>query len=67
MIAFLCLVVAHLEWPLMRVLPLSLLPKSDHRVYVEVYARPNQATRSPVDTPRDMSDDYKPLSAPRDS
>src|SRR6185312_12523217 len=37
------LVVAHLEWPLMRVLPLSLLPhpllpKSDQRVYVDVYA-----------------------------
>src|SRR6476619_7221784 len=29
MIAFLCLVVAHLEWPLMRVLPLSLLLPAD--------------------------------------
>src|SRR6185312_7162697 len=42
MIAFLCLVVAHLEWPLMQVLPLSLLPlvtvKPDQRVYVDVYA-----------------------------
>src|SRR6478735_8899860 len=42
MIAFLCLVVAHLEWPLMQVLPLSILPlvqmKSDQRVYVDVYA-----------------------------
>src|SRR6185437_12363749 len=42
MIAFLCLVVAHLEWPLMQVLPLSLTSlrpmKSDQRVYVDVYA-----------------------------
>src|SRR5215475_4879086 len=39
--AFLCLVVAHLEWPLMQVLPLSLLLQSDQRVYVEVYASPH--------------------------
>src|SRR3954454_23400067 len=36
MTAFLCLVVAHLEWPLMQVLPLSLTAKSDQRVYVDV-------------------------------
>jgi hypothetical protein len=37
------LVVAHLEWPLMQVLPLSLrllrTMKSEQRVYVDVYAR----------------------------
>src|ERR1700743_2910886 len=32
MIAFLCLVVAHLEWPLMGVLPLSLQPVSRNEV-----------------------------------
>src|SRR6478736_913636 len=32
MIAFLCLVVAHLEWPLMQVLPLSLQPVYDDEV-----------------------------------
>src|SRR4051812_42252595 len=38
MTAFLCFVVAHLEWPLMQVLPLS-CSKSDHRVYGDIYAR----------------------------
>src|SRR5215217_6578251 len=42
MTAFLCLVVAHLEWPLMQVLPLSLTAKSDQRVYVDVYVLPNR-------------------------
>src|SRR6476646_11454371 len=32
MIAFLCFVVAHLEWPLMQVLPLSLQPVYDDEV-----------------------------------
>src|SRR5579884_642872 len=35
MIAFLCLVVAHLEWPLIRYYLLSLLPKFARRVYVD--------------------------------
>src|SRR6201991_2817660 len=34
MTAFLCFVVAHLEWPLMQVLPLSVTSESDPRVYV---------------------------------
>src|ERR1700704_4447873 len=41
MTAFLCFVVAHLEWPLMQVLPLSLTSESDQRVYVDVYPLPN--------------------------
>src|ERR1700736_548625 len=36
--AFLCLVVAHLEWPLMQVLPLS-CAKSARRVYVDPFGR----------------------------
>src|SRR5690348_13791464 len=35
--AFLCLVVAHLEWPLMQVLLRFLRDKSEERVYVDVY------------------------------
>src|SRR5258705_4943568 len=45
MTAFLCFVVAHLEWPLMQVLPLSLTSESDQRVYVDVYALPNGVGR----------------------
>src|SRR3954471_19425323 len=44
MTAFLCFVVAHLEWPLMQVLPLS-CSKSGHRVYVDVCALPNGVVR----------------------
>src|ERR1700752_3353464 len=46
MTAFLCFVVAHFEWPLMQVLPLSLTSESDQRVYVGV-ASTNSA-RSPI-------------------
>src|SRR5882757_10920404 len=49
MIAFLCLVVAHFEWPLMQVLPLSLTPESDQRVYVDVYVLPNGVGRGQRD------------------
>src|SRR3569833_2373383 len=42
MTAFLCLVVAHLEWPLMQVIPLSLTAKSDQRVYVDVHVLPSR-------------------------
>jgi hypothetical protein len=45
MTAFLCFVVAHLEWPLMQVLPLSLTSESDQRVYVDGYALPNGGGR----------------------
>src|SRR3979409_385648 len=45
MTAFLCFVVAHLEWPLMQVLPLSLTSESDQRVYVDVCALPNGVGR----------------------
>src|ERR1700719_3964030 len=38
--AFLCFVVAHLEWPLMQVLPHFSTAKSDHRVYVGRYLLP---------------------------
>src|ERR1700749_4309524 len=44
MIAFLCLVVAHLEWPLMQV-PLTFCnTQSSHRVYVGVWALPQRVT-----------------------
>jgi hypothetical protein len=39
------LVVAHLEWPLMQVLPLSLTSEFDQRVYVDVYALLNGVGR----------------------
>src|SRR5215208_5622140 len=45
MTAFLCLVVAHLEWPLMQVLPLSSTAKSNQRVYVDVCDLPNRVER----------------------
>jgi hypothetical protein len=41
----LCFVVAHLEWPLMQVLPLSLTSESDQRVYVDVHPLPNRVGR----------------------
>jgi hypothetical protein len=47
MTAFLCLVVAHLEWPLMQVLPLSLTAKSGQRVYVDIHVLPNAIGRRP--------------------
>src|SRR3979411_1359676 len=43
--AFWCLVVAHLEWPLMQLLPSFTLCKSDQRVYVDGYARPRSRPR----------------------
>ncbi|BCI52926.1 hypothetical protein NIIDNTM18_22040 [Mycolicibacterium litorale] len=48
MIAFLCFVVAHLEWPLIGELPLSLKFESGSRVYVDRIAVPYADLREPA-------------------
>src|ERR1700738_2501427 len=62
MTAFLCFVVAHLEWPLMQVLPLSLTSESDQRVYVDVYPLPNRVGRHQRDAA--IADTRRPAQGP---
>src|SRR5580693_9625517 len=63
--AFLCLVVAHLEWPLIGVLPLLSLSKFAQRVYVDAGYRLTGRHAAASDSPGVTKGPGRPLCPPK--